>query len=277
MSVLERRSPFLATKYMNISEYLKEISYYPLLSKEQEIEMAIRAQEGEEEAKDLLVISNLRLVVSIAKKYINVGIPVLDLIQEGNIGLIKAVAKFDPGRGRRFSTYATFWIKQSILRYISSNRGVIRYPTYVYDNISKINKFIQSYKTTNNSVPTNEIIADNLEFKLKDVERYLNIFEQNLNSLEESYGENSDLHSIIPSEDFFEEDIIKKNTNENLIKSLNSLNYNERSVIIHRFGLFNTNILTLEEIGNNLNLTRERIRQIQIRAIDKLRDHIEVI
>lgn len=270
-----RRSRAGCFNLMNISEYLKEISYYPLLSKEEEIDIAVRAQSGDEEAKDRLVISNLRLVVSIAKKYINVGIPVLDLIQEGNIGLIKAVGKFDPTMGRRFSTYATFWIKQSILRYISSNRGVIRYPTYVYDNISKINKFVQEYKTVNNSLPTLEIIAQTLEFKVKDVEKYLNIFEQNLNSLEESYGENSDLHSIIPSEEIFEDSIIKKSVNENLIESLNALNPNERSVIIHRFGLFNKNILTLEEIGNNLNLTRERIRQIQIKAIDKLRDEIE--
>lgn len=266
---------FLAVYLMNISDYLKEISFYPLLTKEEEIEVAIKAQDGDEEAKDRLVISNLRLVVSIAKKYINVGIPVLDLIQEGNIGLIKAVAKFDPTMGRRFSTYATFWIKQSILRYISSNRSVIRYPTYVYDNISKINKFVQSYKTIHNTLPTLEIIAASLEFKVKDVEKYLNIFEQNLNSLEESYGENSDLHSIIPSEEVFEDTIIKNSVNENLINSLKSLNSNERDVIIHRFGLFNKNVLTLEEIGHNLNLTRERIRQIQIKAIDKLRDEIE--
>ncbi|ADO82247.1 sigma-70 family RNA polymerase sigma factor [Ilyobacter polytropus] len=257
---------------MNISNYLKEISHYPLLTKEEEIEFALKAQNGDESAHEKLVTSNLRLVVSIAKKYINIGIPVLDLIQEGNIGLIKAVSKFDTTMDKRFSTYATFWIKQSILRYISSNKGVIRYPTYIYDNISKINKFIRDYKNKYGSVPSIEVIATGLEFKKKDVEKYLNIFEQSLNSLEESYGENGDLHSIIPSDDLFEEQIITDSVNEELISNLKILNSKERDVIIHRFGLFNKNVLTLEEIGNHLNLTRERIRQIQLKAIDKLRD-----
>ncbi|WP_320046026.1 sigma-70 family RNA polymerase sigma factor [uncultured Ilyobacter sp.] len=257
---------------MNISNYLKEISHYPLLTKEEEIEFALKAQNGDESAQEKLVTSNLRLVVSIAKKYINIGIPVLDLIQEGNIGLIKAVSKFDTTMDKRFSTYATFWIKQSILRYISSNKGVIRYPTYIYDNISKINKFIRDYKNKSGSVPSIETIAVGLEFKKKDVEKYLNIFEQSLNSLEESYGENGDLHSIIPSDDLFEEQIITDSVNEELIRNLKILNSKERDVIIHRFGLFNKNVLTLEEIGNHLNLTRERIRQIQLKAIDKLRD-----
>ena len=257
---------------MNISNYLKEISHYPLLTKQEEIEFALKAQSGDEAAKEKLVTSNLRLVVSIAKKYINIGIPVLDLIQEGNIGLIKAVSKFDTTMDKRFSTYATFWIKQSILRYISSNKGVIRYPTYIYDNISKINKFIRDYKNKNGSIPSVEKIALGLEFKEKDVEKYLNIFEQSLNSLEESYGENGDLHSIIPSEEVFEDQIITDSVNEELMKNLKILNSKERDVIIHRFGLFNKNVLTLEEIGNHLNLTRERIRQIQLKAIDKLRD-----
>ncbi|WP_319371152.1 sigma-70 family RNA polymerase sigma factor [uncultured Ilyobacter sp.] len=257
---------------MNISNYLKEISHYPLLTKEEEIEFALKAQNGDESAQEKLITSNLRLVVSIAKKYINIGIPVLDLIQEGNIGLIKAVSKFDTTMDKRFSTYATFWIKQSILRYISSNKGVIRYPTYIYDNISKINKFIRDHKNKYGSIPSIETIALGLELKEKDVEKYINIFEQSLNSLEESYGENGDLHSIIPSEDLFEEQIITDSVNEELMKNLKILNSKERDVIIHRFGLFNKNILTLEEIGNHLNLTRERIRQIQLKAIDKLRD-----
>lgn len=257
---------------MNISNYLKEISHYPLLTKQEEIEFALKAQNGDEAAQEKLVTSNLRLVVSIAKKYINIGIPVLDLIQEGNIGLIKAVKKFDTTMDKRFSTYATFWIKQSILRYISSNKGVIRYPTYIYDNISKINKFIRDYKNKYDSVPSIKNIARGLEFKEKDVEKYINIFEMSLNSLEESYGENGDLHSIIPSEDLFEEQIITDSVNEELMKNLKILNSKERDVIIHRFGLFNKNVLTLEEIGSHLNLTRERIRQIQLKAIDKLRD-----
>lgn len=259
---------------MNISDYLKEISYYPLLKKDQEIEYSIRAKAGDSYAKEMLVISNLRLVVSIAKKYANLGIPILDLIQEGNIGLIRAAEKFEPAMDKRFSTYATFWIKQSILRHISSNRGLIRFPTYIYDNVSKINKYIQSYKAKNSSTPTFKEIADYLGLKVKDVERYTDIFEQSFNSLEEPYGENIDFHSIIPTEYSFEEEIIDQTKNEELMKYLDSLTPNEKNVIISRYGLFNSNIMTLGEIGENLKLTRERIRQIQIKAIGKLKNEI---
>ncbi|MBC2855799.1 MAG: RNA polymerase sigma factor RpoD/SigA [Cetobacterium sp.] len=256
---------------MNISDYLKEISHYPLLSKEEERTYSLKAKEGDSEAKDRIVISNLRLVVSVAKKYSNLGIPLLDLIQEGNIGLIKAVEKFDPYLERKFSTYAMFWIKQSILRYISCNRGLIRFPTYIYDNISKIKKSIQRYRVENTSDPCIEFIALEIGMKKKDVEKYLDILEQSLNSLEETCGENGDYHSIIPGDDYLEENIIEEESKSELIKNLECLTPNEKEVIIHRYGLFDKKILTLEEIGNCLNLTRERIRQIQIRAIDKLK------
>lgn len=256
---------------MNISDYLKEISHYPLLSREEEHVYSLRALKGDEEAKDRLVTSNLRLVVSVAKKYSNLGIPLLDLIQEGNIGLIKAVSKFDPYLERKFSTYAMFWIKQSILRYISCNRGLIRFPTYIYDNISKINKVIQSYRVSKNSDPTTEEISKETGIKKRDVERYLDILDQSLNSLEDACGESGDYHSVIPSEKLLEEELIEQEEKKELFKSLDCLTPNERKVIIYRYGLFDKNILTLEEIGNYLNLTRERIRQIQLKAIDKLK------
>ncbi|MGL4253260.1 MAG: sigma-70 family RNA polymerase sigma factor [Fusobacteriaceae bacterium] len=259
---------------MNISDYLKEISHYPLLTKDEEIYYTKKAQEGDISAKDMLVISNLRLVVSIAKKYSNLGIPILDLIQEGNIGLIRATEKFDPSLDRRFSTYATFWIRQSILRHISSNRGLIRLPTYIYDNVSKINKFIQSYRTQNNSVPSHEEIAKFLGIKVKDIRKYTDIFEHNFSSLEETYGENIDFHGVVPADENFEENILEKNSTKELMEYLDILTPNEKSVIISRYGLFNSAVLTLGEIGDNLNLTRERIRQIQLKAIDKLKEEI---
>ncbi|MCJ8341754.1 MAG: RNA polymerase sigma factor RpoD/SigA [Cetobacterium sp.] len=262
---------------MNISDYLKEISHYPLLTKEEEHLYSLKAIDGDKDSREKLVTSNLRLVVSVAKKYSNLGIPLLDLIQEGNIGLIRAVTKFNPYLERKFSTYAMFWIKQSILRYISCNRGIIRFPTYIYDNISKINKFTARFKGKENREPTIEEISKGTEIKKRDVRKYLDLIEQNLNSLDELCGENGDYHNIISNGDEVEENIINEEEKDFLIKTLNCLTPNEREVIIHRYGLFNRNILTLEEIGVYLNLTRERIRQIQIKAIDKLKANYNYI
>lgn len=256
-----------------MSEYLKEISHYPLLTKEEENMYSFKIQEGHLEYKDKLVVSNLRLVVSIAKKYCNLGIPMLDLIQEGNIGLIRAVDKFDPRMSIRFSTYATFWIKQGILRYISCNKNLIRVPTYVYENISKINKFIQKYRSEIGEDPTFSLVGQNLNMKENDVEKYLYLEEKNFSFLEDTYGDNGDYHEVIPSDECVEEDVIENETKRRILMFIEKLSPNERKVIIHRYGLFNQAIKTLEEIGNELQLTRERIRQIQLNAIDKLKTH----
>lgn len=172
---------------------------------------------------------------------------------------------------KRFSTYATFWIKQSILRHISSNRGIIRFPTYIYDNISKINKFVQSYKATHTKIPTLEEISKNLGIKIRDINKYIDISENNFNSLEETYSENIDFHGIITPDENLETSLICKDTNKELIDFLDYLTPNEKNVIIGRYGLFDSDILTLGELGHNLHLTRERIRQIQLKAIDKLK------
>lgn len=259
---------------MNISEYLKDISHYPLLKKNEEIRYSEKAKEGDKYAKEMLIISNLRLVVNIAKKYTNLGIPLLDLIQEGNIGLIRATEKFNPELNKRFSTYATFWIKQAILRYISSNKSLIRLPSYIYDNISKINKFIQGYKALYSMIPNDIEIAKGTGIKVRDVERYRDISDHSFNSLEESLGENIDFHNIIPSQDDLENDFMVQLANDELLGCLEILTPNEKNVIISRYGLFNSNILTLSEIGDSLNLTRERIRQIQLKAIKKLRKKV---
>lgn len=152
---------------LDISEYIKDISTYPLLTPKEEREIAVKARSGDREAQEKLVTSNLRLVISIARKYTNMGIPILDLIQEGNMGLIRAVEKYEPDKNIRFSTYSTFWIKQSILRYITSSRGLIRFPSYVYDGISRMKKYVQDYKNKNSHFPSIDEICRSLDMKKK--------------------------------------------------------------------------------------------------------------
>ena len=256
---------------MQISEYLKDISHNSLLTKEEEYQLSILASNGDNSAREKLITSNLRLVVSIAKRYFHLGMPLQDVIQEGNIGLIKAVEKFDPEMGRRFSTYATWWIKQSILRAFSTTKGIMRYPAYVHDNISKISKFMQNYKSIHEQIPSPETISKSLDFKIKDVKKYLDLIEQSFISLEESFSDNVSLHNLIPDDSYFEEEILSEYDYVELMELINKLNTKEKQVLIYRYGLFDSSVLTLEEIGDVMNLTRERIRQIQILALKKLR------
>lgn len=261
---------------MNISNYLKEIGDYPLLTREEEIEISKHILEGDIEAQSQLITANLRLVVSIAKKYTQLGIPIQDLIQEGNIGLMKAVEKFDHTMGRKFSTYATFWIKQSIFRYISSNKGVIRYPVYIYDNLAKIKKVIAKYKLKYSYEPSLEEVAAETELKIKDIKRYLKLNDVTFNSLDDSYGETGDLHSIIADENgYIEENLILESDKKKLLKTLDILGAKEKLIIIHRFGLLDNEILTLDILGKKMNLTRERIRQLQVRALNKLKIYLQ--
>lgn len=256
---------------MQIAEYLKDISNHSLLTREEECELSMLALSGDKNARDKLITSNLRLVVSIAKRYFHLGMPLPDLIQEGNIGLIKAVEKFDPTMGKRFSTYATWWIKQSILRALTTTKGMMRFPAYVHDNISKISKFIQEYKSVNEQVPSAEIIAEALDFKIKDIRKYLDLINQSYLSLEDTYSENMSLHNLIPDEFYFEDELFMECEYSELRELLNKLNSKEKQVLVHRYGLFDNTVLTLEQIGEEMNLTRERIRQIQIIALKKLR------
>ncbi len=261
---------------MNISSYLKEISSYPLLSRDEEVEISKSILEGDLEAYDKLITANLRLVVSIAKRYTKLGVPLQDLIQEGNIGLIKAVEKFDYTMGKKFSTYATFWIKQSILRYISSNKGVIRYPVYIYDNLSKIKKFVSEYIVKYGNSPDITVIAKGVYMKEKDVEKYLKLNNTFLNSLDETYGENCDLHGALPDESgYIEDNLILESDREKLLKTLDILEEKEKNIIIFRFGLLGEEILTLDVLGKQMNLTRERVRQLQIRALKKLKIYLQ--
>jgi len=260
----------------NISEYLKGISYYQLLSKKEEKALSQKSLDGEENAREILINSNLRLVVSIAKKYSYTGTSFLDLIQEGNIGLIKAVEKFDPEKDIRFSTYATWWIKQSILRYLTSTKGIMRYPAYVHDNIAKIKKYIALNRDLFPDKPNPYLIAENLDLKIKEVKKCLNLISSSSVSFEESIGDNLTLHSIIPSNNqSLEDEVLVKLENDALAKLLDKLSINEKRVVIKRFGLFGSPQLTLEEIGNQIGVTRERIRQIQNIAIKKLKKKVK--
>lgn len=256
---------------MQISEYLKDISHHSLLTREEEYQLSVMAIEGDDSARERLITSNLRLVVSIAKRYFHLGLPLQDLIQEGNIGLIKAVEKFDPTMGKRFSTYATWWIKQSILRALTTTKGMMRYPAYVHDNISKISKFIQMYKSRNEAIPTPEVIAKALEFKVKDVKKCLDLINQSFVSFEDNFNDNVSLHNLIPDAFYFEDELFAEYEYIELMELLNKLNSKEKKVIVHRYGLFDNTVLTLEQIGEEMNLTRERIRQIQLIALKKLR------
>lgn len=254
-----------------ISTYMNDIGLYPLLTPEEEREIALKAKFGDREAQEKLVTSNLKLVVKMAKKYSNLGIPLLDIIQEGNMGLIRAAERFDPDKNLRFTTYAAFWIKQSILKHITSNRGLIRLPAYVYDGVSKVSKFIQEYKTKFDNFPTNEEICSKLSIKPKELERYLDILENKMSVGDEMYGNIAEYCSDILSNDTFEDDLIKKNASIHLMKKLNVLSPREKEILIFRYGLMNEKIMTLEELGERMQLTKERIRQIQSEAIFKLK------
>lgn len=260
---------------LNISEYLKSISYLPLLDRNEEYELSIMAAQGDNAARDKLIVSNLRLVVSIARKYLNTGMSMQDLIQEGNIGLIKAVEKFDPEMGKKFSTYATFWIKQSILRALSTTKGIMRYPAYVHDKINKINRFVKGYRNMYNEYPSAEHIAENLELKVEEVHRYLGLINVSSISFEEPVGQNCDLHNIVPDDTLIEDQLFQEFETNEISILLQNLSDKERNVLIYRFGLFGSEVLTLEEIGELLSLTRERIRQIQNIALKKLKKKLK--
>lgn len=259
---------------LDISEYIKDISTYPLLTPKEEREIAVKARSGDREAQEKLVTSNLRLVISIARKYTNMGIPILDLIQEGNMGLIRAVEKYEPDKNIRFSTYSTFWIKQSILRYITSSRGLIRFPSYVYDGISRMKKYVQDYKNKNSHFPSIDEICRSLDMKKKEAERYIDVLEKGNGIGNEMYGEMVEYCSSIIYDDTFEDEVIAKSSNIDLMKKVNKLPPREREVLIYRYGLLDEKVLTLGEIGQRMNLTKERIRQIQLEAIDRLREKL---
>ena len=257
-----------------VKVYLKEIGRVPLLSAEEEVELAIRMSEGDVAAKKRLSEANLRLVVSIAKRYVGRGMQFLDLIQEGNLGLIKAVEKFDHTKGFKFSTYATWWIRQAITRAIADQARTIRIPVHMVETINKVKKVNSQLLHENGHEPTNEQIAEKLEMPVKKVREIMRVAQEPV-SLETPIGEEEDSHlgDFIPDEDAPAPSDVASHTmlKEQLAEVLSTLTPREEKVLRLRFGLEDGRSRTLEEVGKEFNVTRERIRQIEAKALRKLR------
>ena len=254
--------------------YLKEIGKVPLLTAEQECELAVRMSEGDEEAKRQLAEANLRLVVSIAKRYVGRGMLFLDLIQEGNLGLIKAVEKFDYQKGFKFSTYATWWIRQAITRAIADQARTIRIPVHMVETINKLIRVSRQLLQTLGRDPLPEELAKEMDMPVERVREILKIAQEPV-SLETPIGEEEDSHlgDFIPDDDAPAPAEAAAFTllKEQLMDVLDTLTPREEKVLKLRFGLEDGRARTLEEVGKEFNVTRERIRQIEAKALRKLR------
>ncbi|MDO5135988.1 MAG: RNA polymerase sigma factor RpoD [Eubacteriales bacterium] len=254
--------------------YLKEIGKVPLLSAEEEIDLAQRMEQGDESAKKRLAEANLRLVVSIAKRYVGRGMLFLDLIQEGNLGLIKAVEKFDYRKGYKFSTYATWWIRQAITRAIADQARTIRIPVHMVETINKLIRVSRQLLQELGREPSPEEIAQEMDMSVDRVREILKISQEPV-SLETPIGEEEDSHLG----DFIQDDNVPVPADaaaftllkEQLVEVLGTLTEREQKVLRLRFGLDDGRARTLEEVGKEFNVTRERIRQIEAKALRKLR------
>ncbi len=260
--------------------YLNEIGFSPLLTAEEEVYYSRLAQKGDESGRRRMIESNLRLVVKIARRYINRGLAFLDLIEEGNLGLIRAVEKFDPERGFRFSTYATWWIRQTIERGIMNQTRTIRLPIHV---VKELNSYLQAARRLAQSLdhePNAEEIADLLDKPMKDVKRLLKLNER-VTSVDVPISKDSDSGKTLidsipdegntdPSDLLQDEDVLA-----NLETWIAQLSDKQREVVERRFGLHGYKISTLEEVGNEIGVTRERVRQIQMDALKRLREILE--
>ena len=258
--------------------YLSEIGYSPLLTAEEEVYYARLAQKGDDGARKHMIECNLRLVVKIARRYMNRGLALLDLIEEGNLGLIRAVEKFDPERGFRFSTYATWWIRQTIERAIMNQTRTIRLPIHVVKEINVYLRAARRLTQTLDHEPSAEEIAKLLHKPIDEVKRMLGLNER-VTSVDTPIGHDSDKslldaipdeHNADPSEVLQEDDVMG-----HLEFWLSRLNDKQREVVERRFGLHGHKISTLEEVGNEIGVTRERVRQIQVDALKRLREILE--
>ncbi|MBE6688344.1 MAG: RNA polymerase sigma factor RpoD [Ruminococcaceae bacterium] len=260
----------------HIRLYLKDIGKIPLLSIEAENDLSERILDGDEQAKQILVEANLRLVVSIAKRYMGRGINLLDLIQEGNLGLIKAVEKFDYTKGFRFSTYATWWIRQSITRAISDQSRTIRVPVHMSETINKILRTSRQLMQENGREPTYDEIGEALSMSSTKVRDIMKIAQEPV-SLEMPIGEENDSHlgDFIPDSDAMSpsESASFNLLREQLNNALHTLTPREEQILKLRFGIDTGRAYTLEEVGLIFNITRERIRQIEAKALRKLRQY----
>lgn len=266
------------TKDVNINDpvrmYLKEIGRISLLSPEEELKLSIQIANGDEDAKQQLAESNLRLVVSIAKRYVGRGLLFLDLIQEGNIGLMKAVDKFDYDKGYKFSTYATWWIRQAITRALADQARTIRVPVHMVETINKMARIQRQMTLELNREPSEEEIAKKMGISVEKVREVIKISQEPV-SLETPIGEEDDSHlsdfikdkSSMSPEEYATNEILK----EEIKNVLMTLQEREQEVLELRFGLVDGTCHTLEEVGKRFNVTRERIRQIEAKALRKLR------
>ena len=257
-----------------VKVYLKEIGRVPLLTPDEEVDLAVRITNGDEAAKKRLSEANLRLVVSIAKRYLGRGMQFLDLIQEGNLGLIKAVEKFDYTKGFKFSTYATWWIRQAITRAIADQARTIRIPVHMVETINKVKKVSSQLLHANGREPSAEEIAEELDMPVDKVREIMRVAQEPV-SLETPIGEEEDSHlgDFIPDDDAPVPADAASHTllKETLGSVLDSLTPREEKVLRLRFGLEDGRSRTLEEVGKEFNVTRERIRQIEAKALRKLR------
>jgi len=263
-------------KENGLSTYLSEISKIPLLSTSEEIRLAKRAQAGSGEARHRLIVSNLRLVVSIAKKYLYYGLPLLDLIEEGNLGLMKAVERYDPDRGCKFSTYATWWIRQAVTRSLSNQGRTVRIPVYVTDNVARYKKTAEELYIKSGKRPEPEEVAARMGIKVAEAKRLREFVEDvsPLDSLEttddpDGRGVPERLH-----ERRVDKAIVQFELDQQMEELMKQLTPREANILRYRYGLADGRAHTLEETGEEFSLTRERIRQIEKDAMKQLRTFV---
>lgn len=270
---MEKVSKEFASLDDSVKMYLKEIGSIPLLTKEQELSLAKKVSEGDELAKQKLVESNLRLVVSVARKYLRKGMPMLDLIQEGTLGLIKAAEKFDYTKGYKFSTYATWWIRQGITRAIADQARTIRVPVHMVEKINKLSSVSASLAAELGRDPKPEEIADKMDMSVDKVVEVINV-SQKPTSIESTVGKEDDteLEEVLPDKNALspEEIVTASLLKEQIEEILGTLTEKEKGVLELRFGLNGGERHTLEEVGKAFNVTRERARQIENKALRKL-------
>ncbi|MBI3308574.1 MAG: sigma-70 family RNA polymerase sigma factor [Candidatus Melainabacteria bacterium] len=267
----ESKTSEISDFFKSYTEYLK---HKPLLSREEEVILARKARKGNIKARNELIERNLRLVISIAKNYLHRGLPFFDLIQEGNLGLMKAVERFDPSRGFKFSTYASWWIRQSITRAIMNKSKVIRLPAHLFEKVNKLKKIQKELYKKLNREPTDEELAEVLEIETLEVNRLKDLM-KSVKSLDIKTSAESDLTFADVIEDRFvikpEEETETKELKEEIDTILMSLNPKEKAVLLLRYGLGNGKQRTLQEVSEYLRLSRNRVSQLQSSALEKLR------